>query len=571
MSGKLTLTIHRARNLLACDVDGLSDPFVKISFGTQTTRTRTISSTLSPQWDQTFTFLTTKRCVNLRLEVFDDDLVSSPDFMGYVSMDFEASDDASNVGEAWLTLHGMTQKDYQAARSRNGVHAFGEIYVQWWFSYSQFGRYLLTAQTTEAEDGTLIFAEDAKPHFEMASLKNGINRFTNAAYYLCVPYWWLMSRLMWDNAVESGASLGLVLFLWWYGKLHILLPLAMTLTMISNFHRFHRWGPDGAPLAGQRPYSLSETVDWYKETLHYTQIYCAWLSDMGDSINEVFYWMQPQASAGLFRVCVGVVLLHVVGLMPSGSTLGMLILLYMFTLYPLAYYFPKFYAFVMMQDTRSDPIDEHKLDVPSSSVDASATPRTPRDLQDNDKRLLEFSTNNVASCTIINTPVWQPKRRRERCLACQSNFGVLSLKVHCRCCGEVFCGKCAPPMNLSSMAATVTSASRKPQRVCTVCIAFMTRHSALWKTGIKVDVWWRDDTRLRGVLLVVEDWRPVSGTTTLVLGTSIRVMAKDIRCFQKSTRAGLYTIDVDNATYSVELMTPRTDAVHVDALMALLA
>lgn len=52
-AGGLKLHLKRGVGLMAADLNGKSDPYVKVSAGGQTTRTRIMKATLNPEWDQT--------------------------------------------------------------------------------------------------------------------------------------------------------------------------------------------------------------------------------------------------------------------------------------------------------------------------------------------------------------------------------------------------------------------------------------------------------------------------------------------------------------------------------------
>ncbi len=54
---RLRVTLSRAEQLLAMDKGGTSDPFARLSFGSQTLESKVVvPKTLNPQFDQTFTF-----------------------------------------------------------------------------------------------------------------------------------------------------------------------------------------------------------------------------------------------------------------------------------------------------------------------------------------------------------------------------------------------------------------------------------------------------------------------------------------------------------------------------------
>lgn len=53
---QLRAYVYQARDILAMDDSGLSDPFARVSFLTQSLRTENIKKSLCPTWDQTLIF-----------------------------------------------------------------------------------------------------------------------------------------------------------------------------------------------------------------------------------------------------------------------------------------------------------------------------------------------------------------------------------------------------------------------------------------------------------------------------------------------------------------------------------
>ncbi|KAI8542902.1 hypothetical protein RHMOL_Rhmol08G0175700 [Rhododendron molle] len=54
--GWIELTLIEARDLIAADIRGTSDPYVKLQYGNTKRRTKVMYKTLNPRWDQTFEF-----------------------------------------------------------------------------------------------------------------------------------------------------------------------------------------------------------------------------------------------------------------------------------------------------------------------------------------------------------------------------------------------------------------------------------------------------------------------------------------------------------------------------------
>ena len=54
--GRLRVKVLAGRNLPSGDINGSSDPYVKVSLGSVTFKTKTIKHTLNPYWNETFLF-----------------------------------------------------------------------------------------------------------------------------------------------------------------------------------------------------------------------------------------------------------------------------------------------------------------------------------------------------------------------------------------------------------------------------------------------------------------------------------------------------------------------------------
>ena len=74
-SGTLYARLVRATGLKSIDSDGQSDPYVRLSLGEWTHRSKTCKKTNDPVWEETFTFKGTLRALlaePLRLQVIAD-------------------------------------------------------------------------------------------------------------------------------------------------------------------------------------------------------------------------------------------------------------------------------------------------------------------------------------------------------------------------------------------------------------------------------------------------------------------------------------------------------------------
>eukprot|EP01087_Luapelamoeba_hula_P009828 TRINITY_DN256_c1_g1_i2.p1 TRINITY_DN256_c1_g1~~TRINITY_DN256_c1_g1_i2.p1 ORF type:complete len:1622 (-),score=365.44 TRINITY_DN256_c1_g1_i2:37-4902(-) len=119
--------IGRARNLLAADKSGFSDPFVQLSIAgckklePRQYQTSVIKKTLNPVWNVDFLLPEGTAALHdtLQFDVFDWDAVSQNDPLGYCQLPLESLSSAQPVIEAWLPLF----------NSDSGERAQGELQV----------------------------------------------------------------------------------------------------------------------------------------------------------------------------------------------------------------------------------------------------------------------------------------------------------------------------------------------------------------------------------------------------------------------------------------------------------
>jgi len=97
VSRHLFVRLIRAKNVLAMDDGGTSDPFTEIRFRGLQNVSKTMEKTCDPEWDQTFTFSIPngKRVLDasdaVELYVYDRD-VALNDFIGYAKLDLEGEE-----------------------------------------------------------------------------------------------------------------------------------------------------------------------------------------------------------------------------------------------------------------------------------------------------------------------------------------------------------------------------------------------------------------------------------------------------------------------------------------------
>ncbi|KAJ4758652.1 C2 calcium/lipid-binding and GRAM domain containing protein [Rhynchospora pubera] len=108
---RLLVHIIEARNLLAKDSNGFSDPFVVLQLGNQKYKTKVINMNLNPTWDEKFSFEVRDVRDALRIHVYDKDRIGK-DFLGKVK--FPLSDllntEGLSFGTQWYKLQPENEK-----------------------------------------------------------------------------------------------------------------------------------------------------------------------------------------------------------------------------------------------------------------------------------------------------------------------------------------------------------------------------------------------------------------------------------------------------------------------------
>jgi hypothetical protein len=103
-SGKLSVDVIEAQDLPPCDSNGLSDPYVLLSCGSETAKTKTEMRTLAPKWkDEKHVLHVASVTLALELSMWDWDTTSEDDFMGQIVVPIASLLDGVEVNK-WFPL-----------------------------------------------------------------------------------------------------------------------------------------------------------------------------------------------------------------------------------------------------------------------------------------------------------------------------------------------------------------------------------------------------------------------------------------------------------------------------------
>ncbi|MBA0839715.1 hypothetical protein Goarm_005418, partial [Gossypium armourianum] len=109
---KLIVGVIEARNIPAMDVNGFSDPYVKLQLGKQRHKTKVVKKTLNPSWGEEFSFKVEDLNEELLITVLDEDKYFNDDFVGQLKVSVSQVFDAHNksLGTVWYSLHPRNKK-----------------------------------------------------------------------------------------------------------------------------------------------------------------------------------------------------------------------------------------------------------------------------------------------------------------------------------------------------------------------------------------------------------------------------------------------------------------------------
>ena len=355
MSGWLKLSIVKGRNLVATDTSGLSDPFVRVSLDGASAPMTTVDGgkvvtdvnlqTLNPSWNKEYLTKATKKCGALQFTVWDSARLGKDTFMGEFVVDVGVGTERGSAGEAWLPLGPRKGNAADEELFQKKKNDFGEIYVKWFWTYSTIGQLLCHEDINKEEDVPL---ED----FETGKLTKEITRVSNMAYYLCLPWFWIDEKFRWENPFDSLLVLCITTYVCvedLLAEIFVFIVFALMLKWLA--HRV-QYGYYGEPIPAVPVKAYPDPFAWMRDygnmtmQLQITQNSCAMVSDLCDWVTQVLTWERQDSAWALTQAFAGWTVVAYLGYAPPFRYILLAAFWYMFTYYPLMFYYPKLYKVV---------------------------------------------------------------------------------------------------------------------------------------------------------------------------------------------------------------------------------
>ncbi|CAM0910069.1 unnamed protein product [Alopecurus aequalis] len=115
---KLLVRVVEARGLIAVNLNGFSDPYVKLQLGKRRAKTAVVKKCLSPVWDEEFSFLVGDATEELVLSVLNEDRYFTSDLLGRLKLPLSQvmDTDGLSLGTAWYQLQPRSSKSKRKCR-----------------------------------------------------------------------------------------------------------------------------------------------------------------------------------------------------------------------------------------------------------------------------------------------------------------------------------------------------------------------------------------------------------------------------------------------------------------------
>lgn len=97
--------VVEARDLVAKDIGGTSDPYVKLNYNSRSYKSHTIFKTTNPIWGDTFVFSENSSLISkkIRGEIWDKDFTSADDREGFFFLDLNLASEGE-ITDRWFQV-----------------------------------------------------------------------------------------------------------------------------------------------------------------------------------------------------------------------------------------------------------------------------------------------------------------------------------------------------------------------------------------------------------------------------------------------------------------------------------
>eukprot|EP00741_Cyanophora_paradoxa_P023381 tig00000254_g22587.t1 len=123
LTGTLDVEVVQARGLRVADINGYADPYVLLSLGREASQTRVQPNTLSPVWNERFSYRLQNNAEPLLIRVMDRDALKKDDYLGEARVSLGDLLSREPRTERWIPLSSSTR----------GLAVSGEILLRFSF------------------------------------------------------------------------------------------------------------------------------------------------------------------------------------------------------------------------------------------------------------------------------------------------------------------------------------------------------------------------------------------------------------------------------------------------------
>eukprot|EP00760_Papus_ankaliazontas_P029916 PhM_4_TR4528/c0_g1_i1/m.71952 len=382
MSGWVVINILRGRNFSGTlGVDPFVDVYVD---GDKVGSTQTAHKSTTPIWNTRFVVPIYREHGSIRLEVYDAEVTTRHVFLGAVTIDPNANGDADTAwfpvvkqkkpppppqssssssffrignGSGGGNSSAATDSDVAGSGAAVTLVTNGELRFSYNRSYSAIGCYYAPPPPYSLKSPDV-------PPFDFGDCKKQITRVSNHLYYACVPYWWLSERWMWSRPIESFVLMFCLTIGLYKGYFLAIVCFGMACYLAVNYvrraeeqHSQKLGFRERARCLGEAeqhqkqwsypdPFAVFHAFDNVQKQLLTVQIYTNWIGDLYDYYSEILLWQRPKTSKQVLTFFAAWTVLGWFELWPNIGTVLALINLYLFTLYPLYFYYPYLYTHI---------------------------------------------------------------------------------------------------------------------------------------------------------------------------------------------------------------------------------